>query len=112
MDKRKYFREELPVRFLFFILIGVAAVAVMGFIVTFLWNYTLPVLFNVKQISFWQAIALLLLCRILFGSFGRGRFRGHRRRFGPPPELREKLMNMTEEERMAFREEMRRRCAK
>ena len=112
MDKRRYFKEEIPVRVLIFILIGAAVVAVMGFVVRFLWNYTLPELFDVKQISFWQAVALVLLTRILFGSFRGGGFRKPRRRFGPPPGLKEKLMGMSEEERKLFMEQMRKRCEK
>ena len=37
-----------------------------------LWNWLLPDIFGLRQITFWQALGLLALCRILFGSFGRG----------------------------------------
>ena len=47
-----------------------------GEIVRQLWNWLLPPLFDFPTITFWQALGLLLLCRILFGSFGSsGRFR-------------------------------------
>ena len=112
MDKRRYFREDIPFRVLIFILIGAGAVAIMGFVVRFLWNYTVPELFGLKEISFWQAVALVILTRILFGSFGKGPYGRRGRRFGPPPGLKEKLMNMSEEERQHFKEQMRRRCEK
>src|SRR6202051_1980112 len=48
---------------LLFIFIG-------GEIVLHLWNWLLPPLFGWRQITFWQAIGLLVLCRILFGGLG------------------------------------------
>ena len=41
-----------------------------GEIVMLLWNWLLPPLFGWRQITFWQALALLALCRILFGGLG------------------------------------------
>ena len=41
-----------------------------GEIVMHLWNWLLPSLFGWRQITFWQAIGILALCRILFGGFG------------------------------------------
>jgi hypothetical protein len=41
-----------------------------GEVVLHLWNWLLPGLFGWKQLTFWQALALLALCRILFGGFG------------------------------------------
>ncbi len=45
-------------------------VAIGGEIVLHLWNWLLPPLFGFRQITFWQAIGILALCRILFGGFG------------------------------------------
>ena len=42
-----------------------------GEVVRLLWNWLLPPLFGWRQITFWQALGLLALCRILFGGFGR-----------------------------------------
>ncbi len=42
-----------------------------GQIVTLLWNWLMPPLFGFPLVSFWQALGLLALCRILFGGFGR-----------------------------------------
>lgn len=52
----------------FFIFIG-------GAIVMLLWNTLLPTLFSLPAVSFWQALGILLLCRILFGGFGTRRGR-------------------------------------
>lgn len=45
-------------------------VALGGWVVRALWNWLLPPLFGWHTITFWQALALLALCRILFGGFG------------------------------------------
>ena len=39
---------------------------------SWLWNWLLPPLFGVRQVTLWQALGLLALSRILFGGFGRG----------------------------------------
>jgi len=43
-----------------------------GSVVMLLWNWLAPTLFGLRLITFWQAIGLLALCRILFGGFGLG----------------------------------------
>ena len=53
-----------------------ALIAVGGFVVQQLWNWLLPPLLDVPEVTFWQALGLLALCRILFGGFGKGG--GHR----------------------------------
>jgi hypothetical protein len=40
--------------------------------VMLLWNWLVPALFGWPPVTFWQAIALLALCRILFGGSGIG----------------------------------------
>ncbi len=56
-------------------------VAIGGEVVRQLWNWLLPPLFGWRQITFWQALGLLALCRILFGGFGgRGSHRSNIRR--------------------------------
>lgn len=45
--------------------------AVFGFIVESLWNVLIPPIFGWHTITFWQALGLLLLSKILFGGFHR-----------------------------------------
>lgn len=53
-------------------LAGIALLAALGGeIVKLLWNALLPELFGWRAVTFWQALGLLVLCRILFGGFGR-----------------------------------------
>lgn len=53
-----------------------AGVFIFGSVVMLLWNSLLPVVLGVKAITFWQAIGILVLSKILFGGFcGHGRHR-------------------------------------
>ena len=80
-------------------------VAIIGEIVMHLWNWLLPPLFGWRPIGFWQALGLLVLCRILFGGFGHnGNHGGKRRR------MQERWDQMPPEEREKFRQGMRGRC--
>jgi hypothetical protein len=95
-------------------LLGIALFLLLGGeIVKWLWNWLLPPLFGWREITFWQALALLALCRILFGGHGlHGSNRsGVRRRIGERIEQRigERTAHMTPEEREQFRERMRER---
>jgi hypothetical protein len=87
--------------------IAIAAFIVIGGeVVMHLWNWLVPTLFGWRQITFWQAIGLLALCRILFGGFSG---RGHHRS-GPGRRMGENWGRMTPEEREKFRQKMRARC--
>jgi hypothetical protein len=74
--------------------------AIGGEVVMLLWNWLAPALFGLRAITFWQAIGLLALCRILFGGLGLGggSHRSHSRR-----RMRERWEQMTNEEREKFR---------
>jgi hypothetical protein len=78
--------------------------------VMLLWNSLLPEIANVKKINYWQALGLLVLCRILFGNFGFGA-NMQRPFYGPARQhLRGKWLQMSEEERTVFKEEWKKRC--
>lgn len=87
------------------IVIGVVLVVALGLLVMSLWNAVLPALIGVKSIGFWQALGLLVLCRILFGGLGMrpGMF-GARRR------MHERWMQMTPEQREQFMQHRRAGC--
>jgi hypothetical protein len=50
----------------------VVFVIVGGVAVRLLWNWLLPDILSVRPVTFWEALGLLALCRILFGGFGKG----------------------------------------
>jgi len=76
-----------------------------GTIVQQLWNWLLPALFGWRQVTFWQALGMLALCRILFGGFGL-HGSGHSRM---RHRLDERFGHVTPEERERFRERLRER---
>ena len=89
-------------------ILGIAVfIAIGGEVVLQLWNWLLPPLFGWRQITFWQAVALLALCRILFGGFGGRRFS---RTYGRRRIAERMAERMTPEERERFRQRMRERC--
>ncbi|MFH1572092.1 MAG: hypothetical protein ABIL09_29140 [Gemmatimonadota bacterium] len=57
-------------------LVGVAAALglglVLGLVVQALWNWLMPKLFGLPEITYWQAVGLFVLCHLLFGSHGNG----------------------------------------
>lgn len=76
----------------------VVFIAIGGEVVMYLWNWLLPTLFGWPQITLWQALGLLALCRILFGGFCGGG-RGHS---GIRQRMAERWERMTPEERERF----------
>lgn len=104
---RQHFRRKKPFFFLFFIL----GFFLMGALVMALWNFTLPSLLHISYINYWQSMALLLLCRLLFGGFKFGP-RGDRRASFRGNPFREKWMNMSEEEKNTFKDKWKQRCGR
>jgi len=78
--------------------LAVLAVAVFGFLVMSLWNWLAPAVFGLHAITFWQALGLLILSKILFGGFrgGPGHGGDWRRR------MQDRWHGMTPEEREQF----------
>ena len=52
-----------------FLLFVTLAATVFGFVVMWLWNWLMPAIFGLHLISFWQALGLLVLSKILFSGF-------------------------------------------
>lgn len=86
-----------------FALMGALFLAIFTFVVMSLWNWLMPALFGWHLITFWQALGLLVLSKILFGGFRGGPHRHwHWRR-----RLMERWEQMTPEEREKFVQGMR-----
>lgn len=76
-------------------MIGILLVcAIGGSVVMLLWNWLMPPLFGRPEVTFWQGLGLLVLCRVLFGGGSRHGF--HRSRW-------------TDEEKARFRQRVRER---
>lgn len=73
-----YFKHKMRSKNLFaivgmvlLIIIGITAlITLCGFVTMKLWNWLVPELFGLASITFWQAIGLLILFKILFGGIG------------------------------------------
>lgn len=57
----------------------VAMVGLLGSLVMWLWNWLMPMIFGLPVLTFWQAVGLLVLCRLLVGNIGFG---GHHHHHG------------------------------
>lgn len=97
-------KPRRPFKILKIVVIALVAMAVFGLLVMSLWNWLMPELLGLHVITFWQAWGMLVLSRILFGSFGG---RGHDRRWRA--RLIDRWEQMSPEERAKFREGMRHR---
>jgi len=86
--------------------IAILAVGIFGFVLMSLWNWLGPAVFGLHAITYWQALGLLVLSKILFGGFrGRPGGGGHWRH-----RMRERWEQMTPEEQEKLRQGMATRC--
>lgn len=108
MRNREYYAGSRKFRAKMLLIPVVVAVglALVSFVVMQLWNHLLPVILHVSAITFWQALGIFILCKILFG-FGKG---GHRGWEGGGRWMRhrmeDKFKNMTPEERERFKQKI------
>lgn len=94
---------------LFLIPFGIAAIlALISYVVMQLWNHLLPDILHVGTITYWQAMGIFILSKILFGFGGKGG--------GGAPWMRRKQMmeerfrNMSPEDREKFKSQWKDRC--
>jgi hypothetical protein len=55
------------------VVVAVLLAFLFGLVVKALWNWLMPGLFGLKAITYWQALGIVLLAKILFGGAGRSR---------------------------------------
>ncbi len=95
-------RKRKP--FVFFVII-VMTILVFGGLVMLLWNAILPKVTSASPLSYWQAVGLLILSKILFGGLN------HWMRFPKGTHSwKNKWMRMSSEERSHFKHEWKKRC--
>ena len=90
----------MTILFIGFVVVAVAAV-------TFLWNALVSGIFGGTQITWIQALGLLVLARLLVGSGRHGRFGGRRRW---RDHWKRKVANMNPEELEKWKAEVSRCC--
>jgi len=80
-----------------------------------LWNLLIPEVFNGPVLTFWQAIGLLILAKLFFGTWHRP-YNQFYNKWHPghrfwKMKLEEKMASMNPDERDKFREEWKRHCS-
>jgi hypothetical protein len=84
-ENRHFCRGRRP-RAIWIILgiIGFTAFAFLfGAVVMWLWNALMPIIFHLGVITYWQAVGLAILGRLLFGGFHHGHHNPGGHRHGP-----------------------------
>lgn len=49
----------------------------LGWVVMSVWNAVIPAISSLPALTFWQAVGIFVLCRLLVGRFGGGGRRRH-----------------------------------
>jgi Ca2+/H+ antiporter, TMEM165/GDT1 family len=80
-------------------LFGIVCLGIAGLVTMGLWNLLVPAILHLPPISYWQALGLFLLSRVLFGRLGGGGWLRRNR-------LARGWHNLTPEERERFRRAM------
>jgi hypothetical protein len=98
-----------------FLILGTAIIAIVGLATMYLWNWLVPVLFNGASITFWQAIGLLALLKIVGGILGFGRLGWRKHGYGMGhgywrKKWEAKMENMSPEEKEKFKSYYYERC--
>ena len=85
--------------------LGITAFLLFILGVQYLWNWLVPDIFGWTTITYWQAMGLFILSKILFKGFtwhgGRGRWGSH---------WKSKWQTMSPEEGEKFKQKMREKC--
>lgn len=107
--KNKYIMRKVGKVVFFMLLIPVLAYAFIH-MVMYLWNGIIPDVFGLTSITFWQAAGIILLSKLLFGgmNFGKRRCCHKKHRFGYG--MKEKFMNMSDEDKEKMKQEWKARA--
>ena len=87
------------------IVFGTVLITGLSAAVMYLWNYALAPSIGINPLSYWQAMAILVLSKILLTGFRPRKHGGHWKH-----KWRSKMHNMSDEEREQFREKWAQRC--
>ena len=85
---------------------GSALILGLSAAVMYLWNYALVPAIGINPLSYWQAMAILVLSKILLTGFRPRKPGDHWK-----SKWKSKIQNMSDEEREQFREKWKQRCS-
>ncbi len=57
----------MPIKLFVIIFVAVGFFFLVTWIFQWLWNITMPQVFNLKEITYWQAFRLLIIAGLIFG---------------------------------------------
>jgi hypothetical protein len=99
-------------RFIFIPIAVAGFLSIISYVVMQLWNCLLPDVLHVTTITFWQAMGIFILCKILFGFGKGGGWRGGRGGGAPwmRHKMEERFKSMTPEQKEKFKQKMRDRA--
>ena len=101
MERYKKYKGK---KFLF-ILMGLAFAFLIGLVIMLLWNWLIPSIFNLGEITYWQAVGLLILSKILFGGgWFKGGHRGNKYWY-MKRQFMKRCASMSDEEKENLKEE-------
>ena len=106
MMRDRTMRRHGPLHVVKVVLIVAVASVVLGFAVRELWNWLMPAIFGLRAITYWQALGLFVLGKLLLGGFHRHGGGGGRQRWGRA--MKDRWESMTPEQRERFQAGMRR----
>lgn len=70
------FRKKSPIEIAGIIIFGAIAIVglaiLFGFVLMWLWNWLMPEIFGLTTLTYWQAVGLFILLKILIGGCGSG----------------------------------------
>jgi len=74
-----------------FTIMGAGLVVLMGFVVMWLWNWLMPLIFNLPTLTYWQAAGVFILAKIIFGGFGGDSSGNSKSGKSPKKEIKEEV---------------------
>ncbi|WP_298900287.1 hypothetical protein [uncultured Psychroserpens sp.] len=70
------FRKKSPIEIAGMIIFGIIAITglaiLFGFVIMWLWNWLMPLIFGLPLLTYWQAVGLFILLKLLLGGCGGG----------------------------------------
>ncbi len=84
---------------------GLLFLALIPWVTLLLWNWLMPDIFGLTEISYWQALGLLILSKILFSGFTHGKHQHHKHPSTSHfyyDKIKDKMKRMTPDERKAY----------
>ena len=69
-------RNKSPLEIVGMVIFGGIAITglaiLFGFVIMWLWNWLMPEIFGLTTLTYWQAVGLFILLKLLLGGCGRG----------------------------------------